>query len=79
MFSDRAKFIVRQRNQLVVISSYILIQTLLSLMLGVTVIWISIVPVFSIFLVYYYKTSARKWLLDAVTLLFIIALIWLKF
>ncbi len=79
MFYDRAKFIVRQRNQLIVISFYILIQLALLLTCGYTVIWVSIAPVFSIFIVYYYKTSARKWLLDVVTLLFIIALIWLKY
>ena len=78
MFSDRAKFVVRQRNQLIIISLFMLIQLVLFLMLGDTAVWVSIIPIFSIFIVYYYKTSARKWLLDVITLLFIVALIWLK-
>ncbi|MFT6165483.1 MAG: hypothetical protein ACJAV5_001445 [Vicingaceae bacterium] len=78
-FINRAKFVVRQRNQLLAISVYIVIQLVLFLILGNAVFWISIVPVLSIFISYYYKTSARKWLLDIVTLLFIVGLVWLKF
>ena len=79
MFFNRSKFVVRQRNQLLAISVYIVIQLVLFLTLGTAVFWICIVPILSIFISYYYKNSARKWLLDIVTLLFIVGLVWLKF
>lgn len=79
LFIDRTKFLVRQRNQFLAISVYIVIQLVLFLILGNAVFWLSIVPVLSIFLSYYYKISSRKWLLDIVSLLFIVALVSLKF
>lgn len=78
MFSDRSKFIVRQRNQLIVISIYILSQFALMLLLGITEFFITLVPIASIFLVYYYKMSGRRWIIDIISLLFIVSLFWLK-
>lgn len=79
LFFDRTKFVARQRNQLLVIAVYVIIQLVLFLILQNAVFWVSMVPILSIFLSYYYKTNNRKWLLDLVSLLFIVALIWLKF
>lgn len=79
LYFDRTKFVVRQRNQLLAIAVYVILQLVLFLTLRNAVFWISIVPILSIFLSYYHKTYGRKWLLDIVSLLFIVVLVWLKF
>lgn len=78
MFSKRSKFIVRQRNQLVVISIYILIQIALSLTFRSEAFWISLAPLFSLIILYYYKSLSRKWIFDMLLLLFVFLLTWLK-
>ncbi len=78
MFSKRSKFIVRQRNQLVVIFIYILIQITLSLIFCSEALWISLVPLFSLFILHYYKSLRRKWIFDVLLMLFVFLLIWLK-
>jgi hypothetical protein len=79
VFSNRSKFIVRQRNQFVIIGTFTIIQFTLFLLFNEAVFWISIVPILTIYLTYFYKSSNRKWILDIVSLLFIVLLIWLKF
>ena len=79
LYFDRTKFVVRQRNQLLVLAVYVILQLVLFLTFRDAVFWISIVPILSIFLSYFYKTYGRKWLLDIVSLLFIVVLAWLKF
>lgn len=78
VFANRAKFIVMQRNQLIVISIYLTLSVFLSIFFNSSAIWRGIGPLFSIFMLYTYSIAKRKWLYDVGMLLFIAAVLWLK-
>jgi hypothetical protein len=76
---NRSKFIVRQRNQLVIISIFLIVQFLMLLLLSTRMAWLPMIPFLSVFVLYLYGKIERNWLLDLFLLLIIGSLFWLKF
>ncbi|MBL4708104.1 MAG: hypothetical protein JKY48_06655 [Flavobacteriales bacterium] len=78
LFSSRTKFIVRQRNQFLIIVCFIMLQGFLWLLIPAAHVIITVLPLTGIFFLYLYKKATKKWLLDVFLLLLLSSIIWVK-
>ena len=68
-FASRSKLIVRQRNQMSVILSFILIPTLLSFFFPINLLLPFIAAPLSLLFLIFYQNYSMKWILDVFLLL----------
>jgi len=78
IFIGRSKFIVRQRNQLLILFCYLLFLAVLVIFSSAAQIAIFTVPLLAVFISYLHKKVKKKWILEAIGLLIIGLSFWVK-
>lgn len=78
LFASRTKFIVRQRNQLLIMACFVLSQMLMGIFIPETHAIIAILPLGGIAFMHLYKNASKKWMWDTALFLLLVSIIVVK-